>query len=169
MKRSKSFTMVELIIVILILGILAAIAIPQFISATSDAKTATLQANLAVVRNSINLYYHQHNATMPGAKKVDGTGVDTVAGDNPVAFVNQLTIYTDATGKTNASLDRTLYPYGPYLVNGIPTNVKNNLATVSVVDDADALTVADITGLTGWIYSKTTGEFRANSTGDLAN
>jgi len=169
MKRSKSFTMVELIIVILILGILAAIAIPQFISATSDAKTATLQANLAVVRNSINLYYHQHNATMPGAKKVDGLGLDTVVADNPVAFTTQLTIFTDDTGKTNTSLDRALYPYGPYLVNGIPTNVKNDLATVLVVTDADALTAADITGATGWIYSKVTGEFRANSTGDLAN
>jgi uncharacterized protein YfaS (alpha-2-macroglobulin family) len=40
-------------------------------------------------------------------------------------------------------------------------------ATVTVVTNADALTAADIDGLTGWIFSVTTGEIRANVTGYL--
>ena len=169
MKRvgKHTFTLVELIIVILILGIIAAIAIPQFVSATSDAQEASLQANLAVMRNAINLYYHQHGATYPGAKKTDGTGTATVAADNPAAFADQLTLYTNAAGGTSASLDRTNYPYGPYVTNGITNNPVNSFTTVTVVTDAAALTAADIDGLTGWVFSVTTGEIRANATGYL--
>jgi type II secretory pathway pseudopilin PulG len=147
------------------LGILAALAIPQFVSSTKDAQEATLKGNLAVMRNAINLYYHQHNSTYPGAKKVDGSGTDTVAGDNPVAFVNQLTTYTDATGKTSASLDRTNYPYGPYLATGIPSNplATTGASTASVTTDATTPT-ADASPTVGWKYSKVTGQIIANST-----
>jgi len=166
-RKKTAFTLVELIIVILILGIIAAIAIPQFVSATSDAQEASLQANLAVMRNAINLYYHQHSGTYPGAKKTDGTGTDTVAVDNPAAFTSQLGEYSDGDGATTGTLNRATHPYGPYLTNGIPPNPVNNLATVLVVTDADALTATDITDATGWIFSKVTGEIRANETGYL--
>ncbi|HUT23235.1 MAG TPA: prepilin-type N-terminal cleavage/methylation domain-containing protein [Sumerlaeia bacterium] len=165
MTGKRAFTLVELIIVIIILGILAALAIPQFVSSTKDAQEATLRGDLAVLRNAINLYYHQHGSTYPGAVKVDGTGNATGSADNPVALVNQLTLYTDKNGKTSASLDRTLYPFGPYLMKGIPDNplaaAGATANSVSVVTDTGAVT-ADGTPTTGWKYSKATGQIIAN-------
>jgi len=156
MTGKRAFTLVELIIVIIILGILAALAIPQFVSSTKDAQEATLRGDLDD---------HQHGSTYPGAVKVDGTGNATGSADNPVALVNQLTLYTDKNGKTSASLDRTLYPFGPYLMKGIPDNplaaAGATANSVSVVTDTGAVT-ADGTPTTGWKYSKATGQIIAN-------
>ncbi|MFK7816701.1 MAG: prepilin-type N-terminal cleavage/methylation domain-containing protein, partial [Gammaproteobacteria bacterium] len=47
----KGFTLVELLIVVIILAILAAIIVPQFSASTNDAKAAALQSNLANLRS----------------------------------------------------------------------------------------------------------------------
>lgn len=146
-RNSGGFTLVELIIVIIILGILAALAIPQFTASTEDAKKATLQGDLAVLRNAINLYFHQHNSTYPGA-----------------TIVTQLTQYTDATGGVSATKDAA-FPFGPYLISVPAQPYPVGTATaegINVVTDAGALT-ADASPTTGWKYSSVTGKIIANN------
>ncbi|MEQ8659776.1 MAG: prepilin-type N-terminal cleavage/methylation domain-containing protein, partial [Gammaproteobacteria bacterium] len=61
-RRTGGFTLVELLIVVIILAILAAIVVPQFSSATDDAKLSSLDTTLANVRAAVDLYYQQHGA-----------------------------------------------------------------------------------------------------------
>ena len=66
MKRVRSgFTLVEILIVVVILGILAAVVIPQFTSASVDAKLSALKSNLQSVRSQIELYKLQHDYVLP--------------------------------------------------------------------------------------------------------
>ena len=67
MKRTnrKGFTLIEILIVVIILGILAAIVIPQFSSASGDARKASLQSTAQTLRSQIALYKLQHSDKLP--------------------------------------------------------------------------------------------------------
>ena len=68
MKRSRSgFTLVEILIVVIILGILAAIVIPQFTNASNDARNNSIASTLQTVRSQIELFKIQHGDTPPAA------------------------------------------------------------------------------------------------------
>ncbi len=66
MQEKRGFTLVEILIVVVILGILAAIVIPQFTEASTEAKTSSLCTDLQTVRSQIELYKVQHNDLLPG-------------------------------------------------------------------------------------------------------
>ncbi len=54
--KEQGFTLVELMVVMLIIGVLAAIAIPSFIASIKNAKEAVLKEDLHVIRNAIDSY-----------------------------------------------------------------------------------------------------------------
>lgn len=60
--KNKGFTLVELMIVIAIIALLAAVALPKFASATEAAKVANVQGNLANLRTSLAVYYAKNKA-----------------------------------------------------------------------------------------------------------
>ena len=136
-RNQSGFTLVELLIVVIILGILAAVVIPQFNTAAAESKEAALASNLATIRQAIELYKVQLNDSFPG---------DTI--------VVQLTTTTDVTGAAGTK-------YGPYIRNAFPSNPINSLATVTT----GATMPAAAAGATGWVYCTVNGEFRADSTG----
>jgi len=58
-KSTEGFTLIEIMVVVVILGILAATIIPQFIGTTHDAKVSTAKANLAEIESALErLYIH---------------------------------------------------------------------------------------------------------------
>ena len=147
----KGFTLVEILIVVIILGILAAIVIPQFTEASGEARVSNLMTNLQTIRSQLLLYKTQHLETLPAS----GAGED---GDD---FADQMTQYTDVDGSVNATPDSD-FPYGPYLQT-IPVNPVSGDNTVTVVQDgATAFAAPDADG--GWWFNSVTGEFRANLT-----
>jgi len=63
MRKRKGFTLIELVMVIVILGILAAIAIPKFISLAENARRASCQGSLGALRTAVSAYYAQTAVT----------------------------------------------------------------------------------------------------------
>jgi general secretion pathway protein G len=60
-RSNKAFTLVEILIVVVILGILAAIVVPQFTNATQDAQTGNLRSQIKSIQNQIELYKARTN------------------------------------------------------------------------------------------------------------
>lgn len=140
--QRSGFTLVELLIVVIILGILAAVVIPQFSSASLEAKEAALMTDLAGLRNAIELYQVQHDGNYPG----HGSAVWQ-------DMVDDLTTQTDITGAPGVD-------FGPYLRTGIPRSPFNNLN-----DGIVGVIPAVANDATGWYYDQNTGEIRANTSG----
>ncbi len=65
-KRS-AFSLVELVVVVLIIGILAAVAAPRMFNTAGDARDSASKASLGVIRDSIELYKSQNGVYPPAA------------------------------------------------------------------------------------------------------
>ena len=72
--NSKGFTLIELMIVVAIIGILAAIAIPNFLKYQCKAKQSEAKANLGSIRVAQEAYYAEYDKYIDG---VTGYGFDT--------------------------------------------------------------------------------------------
>lgn len=161
----KGFTLVELLIVVIILAILAAIIVPQFSASTNDAKAAALQSNLANMRSAIEFYYQEHGEypganVATGATCVNGAAVAAGAVNTEAALLAQLTRYTDANGLACTGKDATTFKYGPYLKGAVPDNPEGTTNTITVVS-AGVLGLASAAS-GGWRYDTVTGEFIAD-------
>ena len=140
----KGFTLVEILIVVIILGILAAIVIPQFTEASSEARISNLMTNLQTIRSQLLLYKTQHMENYPDAD-----------------FVDQMTKYSNLYGVTVDTPDSD-HPFGPYLQT-IPANPVSGKKDVRIVTGAATLFVAPAEGAdAGWWFNDTTGQFKAD-------
>ena len=164
-RGQTGLTLIEVLIVVILMGIIAAVAIPQFTTATTDAQNNALNANLATLRTTVDLYAAQHNGRFPG-QYLETTGATVTTSDviAATAFVAQLTQYSDATGKVSLTKDPVLYPYGPYFRSGMPNNPlpasKNTVAADFAILTTLVGTVA--AGQGGWKVAVLTGQVIAN-------
>ncbi len=130
--KKHGFTLVEILIVVVILGILAMIVIPQFTNAIESAKASNVGTQLLTLRSQLELYLIHHNGTYPLLATLQTGLPDTWTG---------LTTQTDATGAPGTD-------FGPYLEQP-PRNIFTNGINVAADNTQD------------WEYNETTGAIRA--------
>jgi prepilin-type N-terminal cleavage/methylation domain-containing protein len=166
---ARGFTLIELLIVVIILAILAAIAIPQFSSSTTDAQLSALDSNLATVRSALEQYKVQHSNTYPGAVASTGT-CPTANGTNAAGAIGtEAAMKAQLTNPTNAAgvacpIAGGDFRFGPYLRSGLPAEPIGNLNTVPVLTTTGAALTAGTAG--GWAFDTLSGQFIMNNSGD---
>lgn len=129
----NGFTLVEILVVVVILGILAAIVVPQFTSAAAETRDNSMRTTVHRVRTQLEIYKNQHNNNYP-------------------TFAN---IEAQLVGETNVAgtsvPDNTVGSLGPYLMQ-FPINPKTGTKTIGT----------GVPGTSDWFYNETNGIFRGN-------
>ena len=128
MKRRSAFTLVELVVVIMILGILAAVAAPKLLSTSATATDNGLKQSLTVVRDAIELYAAQNGGKLPG-QAGSGTALQDdlkpyLRGPFPVCPIGTkdgLVTYTTGTAIVADATPATSWKYatdsGEFIIN----------------------------------------------------
>ena len=115
MNRKRGFTLIELIIVIVIVGILAVVAIPRFFANIEKARKAEAVSTMSAIREVLQGYYALNNAypaagTFPITVVIDGETVSTLTRPSSPNFVfNYTATAVSAThSATGGSCDYTM-------------------------------------------------------------
>ncbi len=117
-KLQKGFTMIELVMVIVILGILAAVALPRFYDLQKDARVSKAQAILGSVRSAAAI---AHSAALVSSQTA-ATGTVTMEGANVTlrfGYPNGQTTGMQAAANINAATDGVTIAGG----GGVAANV----------------------------------------------
>lgn len=130
---ARGFTLAEILVVVVILSVLAAMAASKFISTFDDTREKTIQVNVHRIRSQLDVYRQQHGA------------YPTAAG-----FVDQMTLASDSDGNT-APPGTPGFKLGPY-IRRIPVNPNSGGTTVG----------NGAVGTSDWYYDQAGGAFHAN-------
>lgn len=132
--------MLELVIVVMILAIVAAIAIPRMSRGSQAAAEVALENDLATLRRAIELYTVEHDGRPP-----------------PVANIRRALLeYSNRAGTSFSPTKDTKHYFGPYMrtLPTLPLGIKEGNEAISEADGE----------IIGWIYDPATGEISANTT-----
>jgi prepilin-type N-terminal cleavage/methylation domain-containing protein len=140
--RQAGFSLIEVAIVVIIIAVIGAIAIPKMSRGADGASDASLTQDLATLRSALDLYQSEHCGRYPAAG----------------AVADALMNYTDDQGHMSGTKDAT-HVLGPYLrsVPPLPVGPRRGGTKIAAADGSDV----------GWIYNASTGAISANTTTEV--
>ncbi len=142
-RLQAGFSAVEVLVVIAIVGLLAALALPGWRTPDDAGQTNSMVSRLTQLRSAIDCYWTQH---------------DGFPGPDDARLREQLVGRTDRSGSIGTGAEHVL---GPYLRRGIPVNPLTGDDSLKVV--ASMPNAPD--GASAWIYCPANGEVRCNTAG----
>jgi type IV pilus assembly protein PilA len=104
LKNDKGFTLIELLAVIVILGIIAAIAIPSINKVIQNSRVSSLQSDAIAVYNAAKLYNSQHEGTGPITQDQLTSGADAVLDNTKLTGIK---VYVQNNGSLLLDADGT--------------------------------------------------------------
>lgn len=152
--RKAGFTLIELVMVILLLAILAAIAIPNFIDFRTDAKNAATYGALGALRSAIAIgvasIQVKEDPTIPSPK-----------------YPTLIEVYSNSFDTSHPNLSGTAimdpgagFPGNPWTISTATITLRN---TVLDCGGTKSIILSDANSQRGWCYRQTSGEVWANS------
>ncbi|MHB9155999.1 MAG: type IV pilin protein [Endomicrobiales bacterium] len=132
MKKSQGFTLIELMIVVAIIGILSAIAIPKFADLIRKSNEGATKGNLGAIRSAVSIYYGELEGVFP---------TPSASGDSSTASTLGA-VLTMENGKYLKELPQAFTP--PY-----PAHAKSSVVTIAVSSADEAASAG------AWGYKET--------------
>lgn len=159
LRRNRGFTLIELVMVILLLAVLAAVAIPNFQDFRSDARNSAVRGAVGGVRSAVAI-----------ARAAIALKEDVNVPIYPTALEMQANAYTGSHPVLNAlatANKRILdgasgVPANPWSLTTIPLTQQASVFDCAALTRPNIRSTAGATDF-GWCYNQSTGEFWANS------
>lgn len=170
MTNQKGFTLIEILMVVMLVAILAAVSIPQFIDFRVDAKNAAVNSAVGTLRTAI---VNQYAQTMLRCAKPAGTFAtaaqltanDITSGTGAPCTTTQITGIPDRQFVATAAI-----PDNPWSGGTVKNSVTACTGATTGCDPADAtdcLGAAYTTASSGWCYDSSNGKIWANSKNNI--
>jgi type IV pilus assembly protein PilA len=125
MQNRKGFTLVEILVSVVIVGILAAAAIPKFIYTKQKAVLASMRSDLRNMVSAEEAYYSDSKSYAPAIGPVQKAGVAAfIPTKNNTMVLSTVTVNGWAAVASNATLKSGVIKCGIYVGKGTPPNIK---------------------------------------------